>query len=244
MASPQKEDGYTAIANEIMEALVNYRIPGEQMQCLLFILRKTYGFNKKWDAIANSQLVRATGLKKQHVYRAIKGLIDKNIVTKKGYNPAISYCFNKNYKTWKVSPKKVTVTNIGKKRNQKRGPQKTIQKTFFVEGSFPLKLSTLLYNLILQNNPNYKKPNLQTWAKHIDIMLRVDKRDTIEIEQVIRWCQKDDFWHTNILSTAKLRKQFDQLSLKMNPKKPPTKKLFDIDGKELTPEKIKEMKGG
>ena len=85
MANPQKENGFMPIANEIVEALVAYRITGEQMQCLLFILRKTYGFNKKWDAIPYSQFVAATGLKRQHVYRALKGLIDKKLVTKKGY---------------------------------------------------------------------------------------------------------------------------------------------------------------
>ena len=35
------------------------------------------------------------------------------------------------------------------------------------------------------------------------------------IEKVIKWCQGDPFWQNNILSTAKLRKQYDQLALKM-----------------------------
>ncbi len=133
MASPQKENGYTPIANEIMEALTSHRIPGEQMQCLLFILRKTYGFNKKWDAIANSQFVRATGLKKQNVYRAIKDLITKNIVIKKDYNPTARYCFNKNYNQWKVSSKKITVIKIDNTSNQKRDIQKTLYQSNVVE---------------------------------------------------------------------------------------------------------------
>ena len=33
---------------------------------------------------------------------------------------------------------------------------------------------------------------------------------------MIEWCQTDEFWQDNILSTAKLRKQYDQLVLKMN----------------------------
>ena len=97
MANPQKENGYTAIANEIMEALAHYRIPGEQRQVLDVIIRKTYGFNKKADMISNSQFVRATGLKKQTVHRAIKGLILKNVIKKDDrYIP--TYQFNKNYK--------------------------------------------------------------------------------------------------------------------------------------------------
>ena len=47
-------------------------------------------------------------------------------------------------------------------------------------------------------------------------MIRVDKRDPDEIARVIDWCQADSFWQNNILSTEKLRIQYDQLLLKMN----------------------------
>ncbi len=232
MASPQKEDGYTAIANEIMEALSKYRIPGEQMQCLLFILRKTYGFNKKWDAIANSQLVRATGLRKQHVYRAIKGLIDKNLVTKKGYNPAISYCFNKNYKTWKVYPKKVTVTNIGKKSNQKRGPQKTLYKRHIDE---------IINFLNETTGKNYKK-NTKSTAKHIIARLKegfsLDDFKTVIKNKTKEWKNTDmaKYLRPETLFGTKFESYLQSVKS--------AKKLYDIDGKELTPEKIKEMRDG
>ena len=60
MANPQKENGYTAIANEIMEALCRHRIPGEDRQVLDVIFRKTYGFNKIEDYISLSQFVDMT----------------------------------------------------------------------------------------------------------------------------------------------------------------------------------------
>lgn len=113
--SPQLENGYTKIANEIMNALVAYRIPGEQMQCLLFIIRKTYGFNKKEDAISNKQFCDATGLKRSSVCRAINGLIDKNIVSKKANKVVPTYRFNKNYSKWKVLAKKLTGEVLAKK---------------------------------------------------------------------------------------------------------------------------------
>jgi hypothetical protein len=102
-------------------------------------------------------------------------------------------------------------------------PNRTKPSTFktsssakvFADGSQELELSTLLKNLILQNNPKAKPPNLQKWAKQIDLMLRVDKRTPEEIEQVIRLSQQDTFWRQNILSTEKLREKFDQLYLKM-----------------------------
>jgi len=79
-------------------------------------------------------------------------------------------------------------------------------------------LSQLLCDLILARNPKFKKPNLEAWAKDIDRMIRIDKRDPKDIEAVIKWCQADSFWQDNILSAGKLRKQYDQLYLKMGKK--------------------------
>lgn len=77
------------------------------------------------------------------------------------------------------------------------------------------KLSQLLLDLILQNNPNFKKPDLTKWAVEIDRMLRLDNRTPEEAERVILWCQKDNFWKSNILSAKKLREKYDQLYMKM-----------------------------
>jgi hypothetical protein len=41
-----------------------------------------------------------------------------------------------------------------------------------------------------------------------------DEAAFLEVERLIEWCQVDSFWHSNILSPAKLRKQFTQLVLK------------------------------
>ena len=46
-------------------------------------------------------------------------------------------------------------------------------------------------------------------------MIRLDKRKPERIEAVIRWCQQDPFWQSNILSAETLRKQFDRLELRM-----------------------------
>jgi len=110
--SPQLENGYTKIANEIIDKLVAYRIPGEQMQCLLFIIRKTYGYGKKEDYISNSQFCEATGLKKGNVSRAIKELEEKKVVIKNDNRKIPSYRFNKYYGQWTLLSKKQPVINI------------------------------------------------------------------------------------------------------------------------------------
>ena len=91
--------------------------------------------------------------------------------------------------------------------------RRTGRKTF-AEDSTEVELSALLFSLIRQRNPNHRVPNLQTWARHVDRMIRRDHRDPAEIRRMIEWCQADDFWQNNILSTDTLRRQFDRLVLK------------------------------
>lgn len=130
---PQLENGYLRLANELVEAYTRVRIPGEAMQCLWFIIRKTYGFGKLKDYISISQFSEATGLKRQHAHRGISKLIDMNIVTKKGDKYITSYCINKDYDTWKVVPKKVTSCpqkgdkSVPKKVNTKERIKDTIK---------------------------------------------------------------------------------------------------------------------
>ncbi|MCL5421116.1 MAG: replication protein [Nitrospirae bacterium] len=101
MASPQKEHGYTAIANAIMEALAKVRIPGELRQVLDYILRRTYGWNKKESAIAHREFILATGLKRQNVSRALKRLSDFNMIgIKIDASGRRFYRFNKDFDTW------------------------------------------------------------------------------------------------------------------------------------------------
>lgn len=77
----------------------------------------------------------------------------------------------------------------------------------------------LLRGLILENDARAKVPDpgsatWRTWVVDIHKINRLDGRDWQEIDRVIRWCQSDPFWKSNILSPAKLRKQFTTLMLK------------------------------
>jgi phage replication O-like protein O len=118
--NPQLENGYIRIAIEIWEAITKYRLPGLERQCLDFILRKTYGWNKKSDIIPLSQFSEATGIKRQNCYRALKSLENKNIIViKSDYKKRIRYSFNKKYKTWKVSSKVITVIKSDDKVSSK-----------------------------------------------------------------------------------------------------------------------------
>ncbi|MHC4454500.1 MAG: hypothetical protein ACYSWS_07360, partial [Planctomycetota bacterium] len=88
-------------------------------------------------------------------------------------------------------------------------------RNIYSQNSDEFRLAELLFNFILERNPNHKKPDLQKWAIHVDRMIRLDDRKVDEIKAVIKWCQANDFWQTNILSTQSLRNKFDQLKMKM-----------------------------
>lgn len=109
MENPQVENGMTSIANEIVEVLAKTQLNGYESRFLWALWRKTYGWHKKEDWISNSQLVEMTGLKKSHISRTEKRLIQRNIVTKNGNKMS----FNKSYGAWLELPKMVTVTKSG-----------------------------------------------------------------------------------------------------------------------------------
>jgi len=107
MASPQIENGYIKIANELFEALIKTRIPGEARQVLDIIIRQTYGFNKIYSLITLDKFALATGLRKCDVLRALKKLYSMNLVSKKANG---NYHFVKDFDTWKPLAKKQTIS--------------------------------------------------------------------------------------------------------------------------------------
>lgn len=121
MSSPQLENGYIKIANDIYDAFCRTRISGEERQILDCILRKTYGWNKCEDAISISQFADMTGIQKPHIIRAIKGLLAKNIISvanigngiaKNGNDKTKVYKFIKDYAAWRPLPKKATLPKM------------------------------------------------------------------------------------------------------------------------------------
>ena len=105
MANPQKENGHVKIANEIVEAFARHRLSGNEWQVLWVILRKTYGWNKKSDAISLSQIAKMTGISRPHVAHAVAKLCARG-VAKKSNTYVSTYELQKDYSKWKVLHKK------------------------------------------------------------------------------------------------------------------------------------------
>ena len=99
----------------------------------------------------------------------------------------------------------------------------------FSDESLEIQLSKHLYQKILENDPKAKEPKFEKWAEHVDKLMRIDGRTEIEIRQVIDFCQNDDFWKCNILSTKKLREKFSALLIKMKNEKGAAKKKTGME---------------
>lgn len=96
--SPQIENGYIKIANELFEAFYRCKLSDYERIVVLCIWRKTYGFNKKEDIISLKQIQKETGIHTKHISRTLNKLIEKNVLIYKGEKKSI----NKNYYTWKI----------------------------------------------------------------------------------------------------------------------------------------------
>lgn len=110
-----------------------------------------------------------------------------------------------------VNQDPTTNKNVKNEKNEKNKKNKKL----YVETSNEYRLAKYLFEQIRKNNPTHKEPSIQNWSKHIDYMIRIDKRKVEDIKKVIDWCQRDKFWFNKILSTEKLRKQYDQLTMQM-----------------------------
>jgi len=103
VASPQVENGYIRIANEVLQAMMRTNLSPYESRVLYCIWRKTYGFNKKTDQIALSQFASELDLDRRLVHRALKSLSSKKmiVVIRTDDKRRIRYGFQKDYSKWK-----------------------------------------------------------------------------------------------------------------------------------------------
>ena len=237
------DNGYTRIANELLEAIASADLTARQLKLMLAYVRKTYGFNKKMDRIADEQISQLTGLSRQNVNKVKKELISMNCLIVEGSQIGI----NKEVSAWRFS-KCLQVSNfVSKPETHKRHYSKDKKdnnsmsensgessdsdnknKIVLRDGAAvqttsgnkwgtddDLKTAEWIFSRVRKVSPTAKQPTWASWANDIRLL-----RDSLEIShqeicRVFNWANKDQFWQTNILSPSKLRKQWDTLSAKM-----------------------------
>lgn len=97
---PQTENGYTRIANELLEEILRFDFSKRELLIVLALIRKTYGFNKTADRISGSQLARMTGLERSHAVQTLNGLVSRGVVLKQPHTGYNILGMNKKYTQW------------------------------------------------------------------------------------------------------------------------------------------------
>lgn len=105
MADVQLENGYTRVANEILEEVVTRKFNATQLSVLMTVWRMTYGFNRKDHEIAISFLMKATGFSKRNIQEAINSLLQNKVLIETqphSFNQTRKMAFNKNHDEWMI----------------------------------------------------------------------------------------------------------------------------------------------
>jgi len=99
------EDGFTKIANLILEAMALSKLNGTQKGICLFLWRRTYGWNHSEDAVSLAEFAAACGTTKTYVSRQVTDLINKNIIRRVSYQPGKTpvYTFETSVADWDQS---------------------------------------------------------------------------------------------------------------------------------------------
>ncbi|MBZ6550925.1 replication protein [Klebsiella variicola] len=115
------DDGFTRIANELLEAVMHAGLSQHQLLVFMAVMRKTYGFNKKADWVSNEQISVLTGILPHKCSAAKSALVKRGILTQTGrvigINKAVSEWSSLPVKGTEKKPylKKVTLPESGKK---------------------------------------------------------------------------------------------------------------------------------
>ncbi|HGL5790614.1 TPA: replication protein [Klebsiella variicola] len=115
------DDGFTRIANELLEAVMHAGLSQHQLLVFMAVMRKTYGFNKKSDWVSNEQISMLTGILPHKCSAAKSALVKRGILTQTGrvigINKAVSEWSSLPVKGTEKKPylKKVTLPESGKK---------------------------------------------------------------------------------------------------------------------------------
>lgn len=100
MASPQPENGYTRVANELYEQLMSRGFTKRQRVIIDLIVRLSYGCGKKTAHIPMLKFFAIVGVTKTNIAAELKSMIDKRVIGCDG--DTNEYWLNKNYDEWCV----------------------------------------------------------------------------------------------------------------------------------------------
>lgn len=179
----------------------------------------------------NASLAMKTSLSERQVQRVVKSLVAKGVLAIQ--RPAtntkpVVYCFPTAARGDKMSPQEVrrgdTEGALGVTSRASGGDIRVTQTV--IEPSDEPSLSLVeepptridelcdLLATLIEGNGSRRPTVTARWRTDMRLLHERDGRSFAQIENMIRWCQADDFWRANILSPNKLRAKYDQMRLR------------------------------
>jgi phage replication O-like protein O len=184
LADVQLENGYTKIANKILERLALTKLSPIQYRIIFVIWRYTYGFNRKEHTFSLSFLSEATKYDQRQLQRELAKLEQRRIIIQKvqpGKPRIIS--FNKNYDEW-LDEETLGNSTIGKVTNGN-----STKGTFgnSTEGTLGNPTKEEIKN-INKNLNKYKEDDEDTVDKILDLL---QKSKILEKEHITEFLRED-----------------------------------------------------
>lgn len=228
MANPQVQNGYTRIANEILEEAMKVSLNGTQFRILLAVWRFTYGFRRKEYEMSISFLADVTKASRSQIDRELNALIKSNIlaVSESGKRNVRVIRFNKNHDEWMDCSPERGQSNIKKTIKHKK-KKNTSTKNKYAKDNLYYRMAIYFHNKVSAVaeaeglSHLIIKSDLQKWSDDMRKLIEIDKIDMHLAKEVMDWVTADSFWKTNVLSAKKLREKFGELAIKMKASQKP-----------------------
>lgn len=121
MANPQLEDGYTRIANELLEALISFKCNPSVKDFVFCIIRETYGYQEKEREISIERIAELLNVSHRRAYKIRSIAVQSGII----FHSKNRYSIQKDYSLWKHIKSDISEQR-GSHEIEQRGSQTTV----------------------------------------------------------------------------------------------------------------------
>lgn len=240
------EDGYTRIANPIMDALCCADLTAREFRVLHFVIRTTYGWNTKACRMTGDFIAMKVKLDPSRCSKVLNELIRRGVLIRHGGSRS-PVSLNKQIEQWqpRVGAKRQAPTkradsaqNEPTQSAQNEPTKKDRKDNLLPKGSNesskkskPRKWGEevdheLVAEMVAAVSADLDSPikhNPTTWANEFRLMRERDGRTVEQIRYLITWTAGHHFWSGVILSPAKLRAKWDQLAKQVKQQRQPAR---------------------
>ncbi len=182
MASPQLENGYTQLSNELLEAIIKYPFGKRSLKIILIILRETYGWHRKKKQISFGKIAEKAPIDRRNVIYTCNILFKHNILFKqKLKNNKNIWGINKNYEEWLMPDGKTLFREYEFQFKERKLKQAQWQK-IWIKNKFP-ELTEILAEEIEELLKKYSE---QKFIEALKIAVKQNNKKLAYIEGILK----------------------------------------------------------